>query len=1270
MAHVVGVPRRDPCRKCKLPVFLAERLTVGKKVYHRTCLKCARCSAQLSPGSFYETEVDDEYCCETCPDEEEMGQTTLQAGAAGAGAVADFESGASSDADAVTARSVQLRHEPVADSVEATVNPRPVRASIAARLAFFEQTKDQGGCAETMAPTPSSKASSMIRHSSDAKLLQKSVSDEEKSQSLKRMENSLNSSVFNNFAMQVINTTIGPKDDIVGEGVSSAGDVAVSKLTEMTTSDSEDGAEELSLDTQLPALPKTQPPSAITDDELANIDLKIVEPEDEQPQPEQLRFTAKANVQLVNNQPIKESESESPKKQEALAPKSVPQISKIQKVLLAPAVTTKRKAELQLQLETDKSQTPVKDVTNNNNNSGGGSNNNDSGGNLNSERLEGLSTNIRKHDVVADDVKLKVKTRIEPNDNDNCRTKEEILETDAQKTSPEVFVIAVEETASSMKSNIAEEAAEKVVESDSTRVQNTLESACAENENIQLRKQPEAPTGSSTLCLPSHEDIETTRRLSVVRARLHQFEVNANDDDSHTIFESDKSNNVESDDKANTRNSSKNKSHSEGAESVVCMEENLRENELKINESDTDDEIQIEKSRKQVPKDENNVEPTKENIINNTAVERKEATVEIEDEEVEKKENVFVNTDSVTIITPEPPAKIENDIQQSNLVEELSGLKTSTPSNKLVIKDYPNDLNPFGSDDDDDDGNDGGSDKENTSMSILRSSVPNTKPSSLPLEKQPQNLNPFDSSDDEIELLKSGVSSSAASTPSGAKVPPPRPPPPRISRNPFGDGESIEDQLNFSRRSSLTSSLTRRTPVPTPRTNLSLSQNPTPEPTPRLGSKSQTPSSSLSPALHNTDDYYGSANSLSLTPHHPHSLYRNSDIRGSVNSLTSSAGGTIRSRKQRRAPAPPSQPTVKELFPATTFPGTENVSTASNNTNNNISLTSNNSQPSTPGSSTVGTPKQGRKKRPAPAPPKPARHDATLQLNITVQKQSQTPPTSQTPQQQQQQQQPSPSLLPKNSFSYPLQSELDSKLSDEEKALLEGKFDDRGDRGYGDHMEYVSHRRSLRLIPLDASLLQDEDETGTGIGIGGSGSGKCDDLKHKEQEEEFNIVYRRVLIAPQIETPTHDGNPLLEELSRNESHNRQLEKLKDNKEAQNRNRQSQISLISSGADDSEPFYTNNSNKSSHGKWKRRKGPAPALPIPPRKVLQMLPLQEIKHELEIIEVQQQGLEKQGVILEKMIRDRCEDANGEPLNIVAGALEVVVVALEVVEQAKVR
>lgn len=62
--------RRDPCAACGLPVFLAEKLLIARAPYHRTCFRCARCGNQLTPGNYYETE-EGQYCCETCPDEEE-----------------------------------------------------------------------------------------------------------------------------------------------------------------------------------------------------------------------------------------------------------------------------------------------------------------------------------------------------------------------------------------------------------------------------------------------------------------------------------------------------------------------------------------------------------------------------------------------------------------------------------------------------------------------------------------------------------------------------------------------------------------------------------------------------------------------------------------------------------------------------------------------------------------------------------------------------------------------------------------------------------------------------------------------------------------------------------------------------------------------------------------------------------------------------------------------------------------------------------------------
>lgn len=71
-----------------------------------------------------------------------------------------------------------------------------------------------------------------------------------------------------------------------------------------------------------------------------------------------------------------------------------------------------------------------------------------------------------------------------------------------------------------------------------------------------------------------------------------------------------------------------------------------------------------------------------------------------------------------------------------------------------------------------------------------------------------------------------------------------------------------------------------------------------------------------------------------------------------------------------------------------------------------------------------------------------------------------------------------------------------------------------------------------------------------------------------------------------------------------------------------------------------PSPPKNADKSTFGKWKRKKGPAPARPVPQRRQIKPLPLGQLKHELELIESQQQGLEKQGVKLEQMIREKCE------------------------------
>uniref|UniRef100_A0A0K8T9H2 BMERB domain-containing protein n=1 Tax=Lygus hesperus TaxID=30085 RepID=A0A0K8T9H2_LYGHE len=73
------------------------------------------------------------------------------------------------------------------------------------------------------------------------------------------------------------------------------------------------------------------------------------------------------------------------------------------------------------------------------------------------------------------------------------------------------------------------------------------------------------------------------------------------------------------------------------------------------------------------------------------------------------------------------------------------------------------------------------------------------------------------------------------------------------------------------------------------------------------------------------------------------------------------------------------------------------------------------------------------------------------------------------------------------------------------------------------------------------------------------------------------------------------------------------------------------------------------HKSAHGQWKRKKAPAPPLPLNPeqRMVKKDIPLLKIKQELNDIEIKQQGLERQGVALEARIRDKFDsDASITP------------------------
>lgn len=90
------------------------------------------------------------------------------------------------------------------------------------------------------------------------------------------------------------------------------------------------------------------------------------------------------------------------------------------------------------------------------------------------------------------------------------------------------------------------------------------------------------------------------------------------------------------------------------------------------------------------------------------------------------------------------------------------------------------------------------------------------------------------------------------------------------------------------------------------------------------------------------------------------------------------------------------------------------------------------------------------------------------------------------------------------------------------------------------------------------------------------------------------------------------------------------------------------SLEDSSCSGSEPSSLANQeryrlHKSTHGKWKRKKGPAPQCPIPQRRRIKPMPMEDIKQELLDIEIKQQELERQGVNLEKDIRLKCNEGN---------------------------
>lgn len=103
-----------------------------------------------------------------------------------------------------------------------------------------------------------------------------------------------------------------------------------------------------------------------------------------------------------------------------------------------------------------------------------------------------------------------------------------------------------------------------------------------------------------------------------------------------------------------------------------------------------------------------------------------------------------------------------------------------------------------------------------------------------------------------------------------------------------------------------------------------------------------------------------------------------------------------------------------------------------------------------------------------------------------------------------------------------------------------------------------------------------------------------------------------------------------------------VQDVKSRKDADNINRKNELlskSDISTSSGQLESPSLMPADKAEEGQWRRKKGPAPPRPLPPKRSVKKLPRKAINQELFDIEVKQVGLERQGVKLEKSIREIC-------------------------------
>ena len=149
----------------------------------------------------------------------------------------------------------------------------------------------------------------------------------------------------------------------------------------------------------------------------------------------------------------------------------------------------------------------------------------------------------------------------------------------------------------------------------------------------------------------------------------------------------------------------------------------------------------------------------------------------------------------------------------------------------------------------------------------------------------------------------------------------------------------------------------------------------------------------------------------------------------------------------------------------------------------------------------------------------------------------------------------------------------------------------------------------------------------------------------EDDEEEVKVPRRKKRHAPQPPGPSSSSStPVPAPRASLRPPRPPPPKGKSQKDQDNLNRRSQIlEATEPPAITLTPLSPDKS--SMEGKWKKKKGPAPPRPIPPKRQVKKLPRKSVNTELLDIEVKQQELERQGVELEKTIRELCEKSDKE-------------------------